>query len=222
MSKAGSGEPPREHIDRLQREVAELRTSRRRLLEAADADRRAIERDLHDGLQQSLVALAIDMRRLAGLLDRDVAAARTLVAELVANVGELLDEATELAQAIYPPLLEARGLASALRSAAESAGVTIVVDIPPGGGYPPEVTAILYLSCVEVLSSAPPGSQATVSVLDAAGTLTFDIAIAGTLAEGRFVRLRDRIEAFDGRVSAAGQNDGGSRVQGSLPVARSP
>ena len=220
MSNAGSGEQLREVVDRLQREVAELRRSRKRLVVAADADRRAIERALHDGVQQHLVALAGDLRRVAGLVDGDPAALKGLLDEMAANVREALDETTELAQMVYPQLLEGRGLASALRSAAESAGVTLLVDVPAGLGYPPQVTTLVYWSCVDALSSASRGSRATISVLDEDGVLTFEVAVASAYPDERLDRLRDRIEALDGRVSVEDRQDGGSRVHGWLPLSR--
>jgi signal transduction histidine kinase len=222
VSNAGSDERLREVVDRLQGEVTELHGSRKRLAEAAHADRRGIERALHDGVQQHLVALAIDLRRLAGLMDGEPAAAKALLDEMAANVQAALDEATELAQRIYPPPLEGRGLASALRSAAASAGVTALVDVRAATRYPPEIITAVYWSCVEALSSASPGSQATVSVLDADGALTFEVEVevAGHPAEGRLGRLRDRIEALDGRVSVGDGHDGGSRIHGWLPLSR--
>jgi signal transduction histidine kinase len=107
-----------------------------------------------------------------------------------------------------------------MRSAAESAGVTVLVDVSAGAGYPPEITAAVYWSCVEALSSASRGSQATVSVLDADGVLTFEVAVAGHHPEGRLERLRDRIEALDGRVRVDDGQDGGSRIHGWLPLSR--
>ncbi|MDP9271209.1 MAG: histidine kinase [Chloroflexota bacterium] len=198
--------------------MAELRGSRKRLAEAAHDDRRAIERALHDGVQQHMVAFALQLRRLAGLVDSDPVAAKALLDEMATNVREALDEASELAERIYPPLLEARGFASALRSAAERAGLTAVVDVKAGAAYSAELTAAVYWSCVEALSSASPESQATVRVLDADGALTFEIAIAGHLADGRLERLRDRIEALEGRVTVEHLKDGGSRVHGWLPL----
>ena len=220
MPNAGSGELLREVVDRLQAEVAALRQSRRRLAEAGYADRRAIERDLHDGVQQHLVALAVDLQHLAGLVDRDPVAAKALLDEMAAHVREALEESTDLAQTIYPPLLDARGFASTIRSAAQSAGVTVLVDSTVGAGYQPEIAAAVYWSCVEALSSASLGSQAAVTVIDADGALTFEIAIAGHLADGHLERLRDRIEALDGRVSVDNRQDGGSRVHGWLPLSR--
>ncbi|MBA3709793.1 MAG: hypothetical protein H0W83_13350 [Planctomycetes bacterium] len=219
MSNDGSGERLGEVVDRLQGEMAELRRSRKRLAEAADADRRAIERALHDGVQQYLVALAVDLRRLAELVDGDPAAARSLLDEMAANVLEALDETAQLAQGVYPPLLEARGLASALRSAAVGAGVTAVVDVQ-AGGHPPEISAAVYWSWVEALSSASPGSQATVSVLDADGALTFEVVVVGHHPAGRLDHLRDRIEALDGHVSVDDMHEGGSRIHGWLPLSR--
>lgn len=220
MPNAGSGERPREVVDRLRDEVTALRGSRKRLAEAAHADRRAIERALHDGVQQHLVALAVDLRRLAGLVDGDPVAAKALLDEMAAYLQEALAATSALAQSVYPPLLEARGFASALRSAAESAGLTAVVDVQAGARYPPEITAAIYWSCVEALSSASRGSQAAVSVLDADGAVTFEVAVDGHHPEGRLDRLRDRIEALDGRLTVDDPQDGGSRVHGWLPLSR--
>jgi signal transduction histidine kinase len=220
VSNAGSGEQLQGVVDRLQGEVAELRRSRKRLAEAAHADRRAIERALHDGVLQHLVALAADLRHLAGLVDGDPVAAKALLDEMAANVREALDATTELAQSVYPALLEGRGFASALRSAAERAGVTVVVDVPAGAGYPPEITVAVYWSCVEALSSAARGSRATVSVRDTDGVLTFEVAVAGHHPKGRLERLRDRIEALDGRLIVDEGQDLGSRVHGWLPLSR--
>jgi signal transduction histidine kinase len=220
VSDAGSGEQAQDDVDRLRGVVAELHRSRRRLVEVAFAERRAIERALHDGVQQHLVAIAVDLRRLAGLVEGDPAAARGLLHEMTATVRAALDEATQLAQMVYPPLLEARGFPSAMRSAAERAGVTAEVEVTAGSGYPPEITAAVYWFCVEALSSASPGSHAAVSVRETDNALTFEVSIAGLHPEGRLVRLRDSIEALDGRVRVDEWPDGGSRVQGWLPLSR--
>jgi signal transduction histidine kinase len=219
VSNAGSGEQLGEVVDRLQREVAELRRSRRRLAEAAHADRRAIEHALHDGVLQHLVALAVDLQRLVRLMEGQPAAANALLDEMEASLRDALTETTALAQEVYPPLLEGRGLASSLRSAAEGAGVIARVDVSAHGDYPPEITAAVYWSCVEALSSALPGSQATVSVGDADGALTFEVAVAGRHPTARLDRLRDRVEALDGRFSFE-EEDLGSHLRGWLPLSR--
>lgn len=217
---AAFGEPLHEVVDRLQTELADLRRSRRRMAETAHADRRAIERALHDGVQQHLVALAVDLRRLADLVDSEPTAAKALVHEMAANVQGALEETGVLAQTVYPPLLEVRGFASALRSASERAGLTARVDVQASARYPPDITAAVYWSCVEALSSASNGSRATVTVLESDGALTFDVTIVGYHSADRLDRLRDRVEALDGRLTVDDRPDGGSRVHGWLPLSR--
>jgi signal transduction histidine kinase len=217
VSNLDTGEPSQDDVERLRDEVAELRRSRRRLSDAASSDRKALERSLHDGVQQHLVALAVDLQRLAGLVNDQPAATNQLIAEMSANLREAMVEAVALAERIYPPLLEGRGLAASIRSAAERAGVTLIVDVPAGAHYPLEISTALYWSCVEALASASAGSEATVSVQDANGALTFEIAVAGRHPLARIERLRDRIEALDGRLSVS-EDDAGSRVHCWLPL----
>src|SRR6476469_4046720 len=115
---AGNVEALPETLDRLRLEVAELQASRKRIALAADAERRRIEHDLHSGVRQHLVALAVNLQLTGSLVDADPAAAQTLLDEMARHVQQALDETARLAQRIYPPLLEAGGLAVALRSAA--------------------------------------------------------------------------------------------------------
>ena len=105
--------------DALRRELEELRASRLRLTLAADADRRALERDLHDGLQQRLVALAVELQLLEASLDSDSARARELLEEVVRDVDRALAEAGQLADRIYPSSLLTGGFAAALRRFAD-------------------------------------------------------------------------------------------------------
>jgi signal transduction histidine kinase len=205
-------------VDRLRGEIADLRLSRRRLVSAADTDRRAIEGALHDGVQQHLIALGVDLQRLAALVDADPVAGRALLEEMTANVRTAIAETTALAERIYPPLIAARGFASAIWAAAEPLGITVLVDAPAGATYPSEITTAVYWSCVETLSFASRGSEATVSVLDTDVVLTFDVGIDGRAPEEPLARLRDRIEALDGRVAIEDRTDGGSRVHGWLPL----
>ena len=116
-------------------------------------------------------------------------------------------------------MLAARGFPSAIRSAAERVGITVLVDAPAAAGYPPEIATALYWTCVETMSFASAGSEAAVSVLDSDGVLTFDIAIDGHPSEDSLARLRDRLEALDGGVDVEDRADGGSRAHGWLPAA---
>ena len=189
-----------------------------RILQAADEERRRISRDLHDGVQQHLVALAVDLQRLAGLVDREAEAAKALIDEMRTNIRVALDEATRLATRAYPPVIDGRGLAAALRSAANEAGVVALVEVPAVVDHPPEITAALYWTWVDAIAAASPGSESTIGVLDADGGVTFALTIAGRYTGRHLDRLRDRIEALDGRLSLDEERDGSARLQGWLPL----
>lgn len=206
-------------LERLQDEAVEMRRSRARLLLAADADRRELERALHDGLQQQLVALAVNLRRAAAMLEEDPIATKELLAEVTAIVREAIDDAAKLAQRIYPPLLlEVRGLASALRSAAERTDVTVTIQVAADVDYPRDLIVAVYWCCVEALSAAPAGTHATVSVADAEAGVRFEIGVADAYPEGVLERLRDRVEALGGELDVADEKDGGSRIAATLPL----
>jgi signal transduction histidine kinase len=215
----------REALDQLRLEVAELRASRERLILAADADRRTIERRLHDGPQQHLVALAANLELARHLADGDSAAAKALLEEMRRDVHQALDETGRLAHRIYPPLLEAGGLAVALRTAAASAGVPTHIDVPAGVRYPPEVAGTVYFCCLEVLEWAGNGARATVTVRDEEGALAFEV-VAGdagpavTAPSAILTRFRDRVEGLGGRLTVRSESGDSIRVSGSLPVVR--
>jgi signal transduction histidine kinase len=217
---AGDVESLRKTLDGFRLEVAELRARQERLVLAADADRRKIERDLHDGPQQHLVALAANLQRARLLADADPAAAKGLLDEMGRDVRQALDETTKLAHRIYPPLLEAGGLGAALRAAAVSAGVRARIEITAGAGYPPEVAGAVYFCWLEALEGAGDGTRATVTVRDEEGPLTFEVVANGVRSHVELVPLRDRIEALGGQVAVQSEPGGGTRVSGSLPRSR--
>lgn len=215
----------RETLDSMRLELAELRASRKRLVLAADADRRRIERELHDGVQQTLVALAVDLQLAAEVADADPAATKALIEEIGRALQQALGEAAQLAERIYPPLLEAGGLAAALRSAALSAGITVFVEVTAGASYPPEVAATVYLCCLEALEHAGPGAQATVKVRDEGGAIAFEVVedgahptAAGGCADAGLEQLRDRVEALGGRLTIRSEPGCRIWVSGSLPL----
>jgi signal transduction histidine kinase len=208
----------RETLDRLRREVAELRASRRRLVLAADADRRMIERELHARVQQHLVALAVNLQLAEQSADADPAAAKALLAQMAHDVQHALDETAQLAQRIYPPLLEAGGLAAALRSAAGVAGIRASLEVTAGASYPPEVAGAVYWCCLEALEHAGPGARATVTVRDEDGAVAFEVVEDGSGSGAGLERLRDRVEALGGRLTIRAEPGRGTRVAGSLPL----
>jgi signal transduction histidine kinase len=186
--------------------VEQLRLSRRRLALAADADRRRIERELHDGPQQDLVALAVNLQRARQLVETDPAAARALLDELRRDVQEALEGARELAHRIYPPLLAEGGLAAALRHAAARARV----EVPVGSALPPELAGAVYFCCIDALGVMKPEA---IAVREEEGTLVFEIA--GVAADQELTAIRDRVEALGGTLTVEP-----GRVTGSLPRVR--
>ena len=218
--EAGDVEELRETVDQLRLEVAELHASRERLVLAADADSRRIERDLHEGVQQHVVALGVNLQIAAQLADADPAAANALLEEMGRDLRQIRDETARLAERIYSPLLEAAGLAVALRSAAVSAGTSASVEVAAGSSYPPEVARTVYLCWLEALERAVAGARTTVTVRDEQGALAFEVVEERACSDAELVRLRDRVEALGGHLTIRPEPDGGSRVCGSLPLPR--
>ena len=143
------------------------------------------------------------------------------------DVQQALDETAQLAQRIYPPLLEAAGLAAALRSAVVSAGIPASVEIAPGASYPPEVAGTVYLCCLEALEHAGGWARATVKVRDEEDAVAFEVigdgrhsAATAAGSDAALERLRDRVEALGGRLTIQSERGGGTRVSGSLPLSR--
>jgi signal transduction histidine kinase len=200
-------------------EIEGLRTSLRRLVLAADADRRTIERDLHDGVHQHLVALAVNLQLAGQAADSDPAAAKALLEEMGHDVQQALDETALLAQRIYPATLEADGLAALLRSAAVNAGVLASVDVRAGSNYPPEVAMTVYLCWLDTLARGSGETRVTIKVREREDALAFVIGNAAR-PDADLDRVRDRVEALGGRLTIRSGPDRGIRVSGSLPLSR--
>lgn len=215
--KAEQTEPQRDELERLRAEVDDLRASRARIVLAGDADSRSIEGQLHENVQQQLVALAVKLQLAAPLVDTDPAAATALLEEMQRDVQEALDEAARLAQRIYPQLLEAGGLAAALRSAAVSAGVPASVDVTADSVYAPEILTTIYLCWLEALEHSPGKERARATVKEDQGALTFEFAGAGD-GSARLDELRDRVEALGGRLTLEPNAEGATYFSGSLPM----
>jgi signal transduction histidine kinase len=207
-------------LDRLRVEIERLRASRKRLVLAADADRRTIERDLHEGVQQHLVALAVNLQLAGQAADSDPAAAKALLEEMGRHVQQALDETALLAQRIYPATLEAGGLAALLRSAAVSAGVPASVDVAAGSNYPPEVGMTLYLCWLDALARASGETRVTIRVREREDALAFEVIGNTARSDADLDRVRDRVEALGGRLTIRSGSERGIRVSGSLPLSR--
>lgn len=206
-------------LDGLRHEIAELRASRARLALATDTERRSIERALHEGVQQLLVALAANVELAAISVDTDPAATRKLLAEIGEDVRQALEDTRNLAHRIYPPLLEAGGLVAALRAAAVSANVKTKIDVAAGTTCPPEIAGAVYFCCLEVLERANAVTPVVISVRNEEGAVVFEI-VAGRDVDAERLALHDRVEAFGGRVTITEGSGGEITVVGSLPLPR--
>ena len=143
-------------LDEVRRQAEELQASRARIVATGDAERRKIERNLHDGAQQHLVALAVNLR-LAARHGRPTipSAAAEMLDELADDVQDTIQELRDLAHGIYPPLLMDSGLPEALRAAAGTQPARRRASTPrPSAGYPTEIEAAVYFCCLEALQNA--------------------------------------------------------------------
>ena len=209
-----------EELDRLRVEIEKLSAARERLVLAADADRRTIERDLHDGVHQHLVALATTLQLARLAPDSDPASVKALLEEMSRDVRQALDETALLAQSIYPSTLELGGLAALLRAAAVNADVAATVDVGDGSSHAPEVAMTVYLCWLAVLGSGTNERQVTIRVREADDALTFELVGAGAESEADLGRLQDRLAALGGRLKIEPDAGGGIRLSGSLPLRR--
>jgi signal transduction histidine kinase len=208
----------------LSAQLEEVRASRARLVEAEDAERRRIERDLHDGAQQRLLGI-----RLALQLARDRVGdddgVEALLAEADAEVGGALEELRALARGIHPAVLTDEGLAPALGALARRAPVPVDVAVN-GERFPPGVEATAYFVACEALANAVKHAGATRVAIDVTridGRLAIAVAddgVGGADPGGQGLRgLRDRVEALDGRLDVTSPAGGGTRVTAAIPCA---
>ena len=238
--------PPNEPMDREKRRVVgdlaaqtgpvlrnvrlieELRASRQRLVAAQDEERRRIERNLHDGVQQQLVALNVQLGLLARVAGSDPAKAGEMATSLQARATEALDDLRDLARGIYPPLLADKGLAAALGAQARKAVVPTTVEADGAGRYPRDVEAAVYFCVLEALNNVAKyasASGASITLARWDGDLSFEVrddgvgfdpqlTSGGTGVQG----MADRLDAIGGALTIESALGEGTRVRGRIPV----
>jgi len=184
---------------------------------SADADRRSIERELHEGVQQLLVALAANAELAAASLDADPSAAKEFLAGIAEDTRQALEETRKLAERIHPPLLEAGGLVAALRAAAANADVPTAIDVAAGTTCPPEIAGAVYFCCLDVLERAAAGTPVAISVWSEEGAVAFNIVAEGDLDTER-LPLLDRVDALGGRLTITEGSGAEISLAGSLPL----
>ena len=211
----------------LRATIDELRASRRRLVEAQDAERRKIERNLHDGAQQQLIALTIQLALLEESAD-DPAAVRELAPAVKDGVRAALDDLRDLARGIYPPLLADQGLVPALQAQARKAALPVEIDADGIGRYPQDTEAAVYFCTLEALQNITKyasASRATVGLSCSDGSLQFTVTDDGTGFDTATTRhgtglqgMADRLAALGGALHVRSRPGHGTTLSGELPV----
>jgi len=212
----------------LQARLEELRASRQRLVSAQDSERRRLERNLHDGAQQHLVALKVKLGLAEVLLSRDPDKARTTLEQLKGDADEALETLRDLARGIYPPLLADKGLVVALEAQARKATVPVRVQADGVERYPQDVEATVYFCVLEALQNVQKYAEASrvaVRLHQGDGTLAFEVEDDGAGFDAATVRkgagltnMSDRLDAAGGSLEVTSQPGAGTSVRGALPA----
>jgi signal transduction histidine kinase len=206
--------------------IEDLRSSRQRLVTAQDEARRRLERNLHDGAQQDLVALAIKVR--LGAAVEDLAQAKEIFGELQADAAGALENLRDLARGIYPPLLADLGLAAALGAQASKSPLPVTVEADGIGRFPQDTEAAVYFCCLEALQNIAKyaqASEARICLQGQNGSLRFTVSDNGAGYDARHTPLgsgqrnmADRLAALGGRLEVRSAPGQGTAIAGHLPV----
>ena len=221
------------HDKRLEAElrhtIQELRRSRARVAHAADTERRRIERDLHDGCQQRLIALRVKLTLAQEIAGGENQSFDGLIAEIAADAETALEDLHALVHGIYPALLTDRGLPDAVKAMARAAPVQVRVLAQRVGRYPADVEAAVYFTCAEAMQNAAkhagPGATARIVLRHETEGLAFEVRDDGrgfdpALRTGSgLANMEDRLGAVGGRVRVVSAPDCGVAVQGWVPEA---
>jgi signal transduction histidine kinase len=212
----------------LRTSLRELRESRARIIASADKERQRIERNLHDGAQQSLVALRIKLDLVSQLLRENPSRAEQLLGDLTIDIDEALDEVRALARGVYPSMLADRGLSDALRAAALRSPVHTTVDTDGVRRLRPEIEAATYFCCLEAMQNAMKHATGikTIAVSLAVGDdLRFEVRDDGdgfdeskVVSGAGLASMRDRLAAVCGALTVRTAPGGGTCVSGAIPL----
>lgn len=212
----------------LRVQAAELRESRARIVASGDAVRRRLERDIHDGAQQNLAALAIGLRLAQDRIATDPEGAAEMLEGMNTEVQQTIRELRELAHGIYPPLLADGGLGPALGAAAARSPLEVSVDVTTSSRFDQNTEAAVYFCCLEALQNSAkhaPGATVDVRVWSESAALFFQVTDDGpgfdpaTTPRGHgLINMADRLGAIGGTVRWRSSPGGGTEVSGSAPL----
>ena len=208
--------------------VQDLRESRRRIVAAQDERAKALERNIHDGAQQQLVALSVKLRLAQQLVERDPAKAQAILGELQGDATNALEDLRDLARGIYPPLLADKGLPDALAAQARKSATPITVEPDGIGRYTPEVEATVYFCCLEAMQNIAKyaaASRSTIRLAQREGVLVFEVTddgvgfdVEGTLHGSGLQGMADRLDAVGGKLEVRSGPGAGTTVMGRVPA----
>jgi signal transduction histidine kinase len=214
--------------EQLMDTIEQLRASRQRLVTAQDERAKQLERNLHDGAQQQIVALTVKLRLLGQLMDRDVEKAKSMASDLQTDATDALEQLRDLARGIYPPLLADQGLVAALEAQARKASVPTEFRSDGIGRYPQDIEAAVYFCVLEALNNVAKYAEATraeVSLAQDDGQLRFAVVDDGTgfdTAEksyGTGVQgMADRLDAIGGALEVVSRKGDGTTIEGRIPT----
>ena len=208
--------------------IEDLRASRQRLVAAQDEERRRLERNLHDGAQQQLVALAVRLKLARTAASKDLAEADRMLEQLEGDVTDALENLRELARGVYPPLLADQGLTAAIEAQSRRSSVPVRVEANGIGRYPQELETAVYFCTLEALQNAAKYAEASeivVRLLEEDGELVLSIhddgrgfdRVATPLGSG-LQNMADRLAALGGTLAVRSRPGGGTTIEGRLPV----
>jgi len=211
--------------EELKATIVELRASRQRIVSAQDERARKLERDLHDGAQQQLVALAVKL----GLAERSAdEGTREVLSQLRDDANDALQNLRDLARGIYPPLLADKGLAAALDAQSRKAAIPVALEAPGVGRYEQEIEATVYFCCLEGLqnvSKYAKATNATIRLAQSDDAVIFSVSDDGAgfdVANARrgtgLTNMRDRVEALGGVLVITSEPGVGTTLAGRVPV----
>jgi len=215
-------------LEQLRRQAAELRASRARLVAAADAERKRIERDLHDGAQQYLLSVSVKARLIERISADEPERARGLIEELVHEVEAALEDLRALGHGIYPPLLSSAGLGDALAAASRRLTPPAELEADGIGRFPAEIESAVYFCCVEALQNAAkhagPEARTALHLRRDHNRLYFEVRDSGhgfVVPEqqgGGLANMRDRLGAAGGTLVIESEPGRGTVVHGEIPL----
>ncbi len=208
--------------------IENLRASRQRMVAAQDEGRRRLERNIHDGAQQQLVALSVKTRLADTLIDRDTTKAHEMLAQIQADTNDALETLRDLARGIYPPLLADKGLATALAAQGRKVAVPVRLDADGIGRYPAEAEATVYFCVLEAMQNVSKYAQASgieLQLRTSNGSLTFEVRDDGvgfdpeTYTPGTGIQgMQDRLDAVGGSLQVTSAPGIGTVVFGIVPI----